>query len=98
MTWQTEQLLAVLNLAICLGIAWACLCRLNDDVCKRLLRPRARYTLLLTGALASAGQPVLWGTWPGVGTVIFAAAVLAGLVINVTRWMGGDSCKNLKGE
>ena len=53
MNWQTDQLLAVLNLAICLGIAWACLCRLNDDVCKRLLRPRARYTLLLTGALAS---------------------------------------------
>lgn len=92
MTWQTEQLLAVLNLIICLAIGWACICRLNADVCKHLLRPRARYTLLLAGALANGLQPVLWGTWPGVGTVIFGAAVLAGLLINVVRWRNRHSC------
>ncbi|MBO0943369.1 hypothetical protein J1N44_17055 [Acidovorax temperans] len=86
MTWESHQLLAVANLVICLAIAWACICRLNTDVCKHLLRPRARYTLLLAGALASGLQPVLFGAWPSVGTVFFSAAVLAGLLINVVRW------------
>lgn len=91
MTWESHQLLAVLNLSICLAIAWACICRLNSDVCKHLLRPRARYTLMLTGSLASGLQPVLFGTWPGVGTVIFSAAVLAGLLINMVRWSNEHS-------
>lgn len=86
MTWESHQLLAVANLAICLAIAWACICRLNSDVCKYLLRPRARYTLLLAGSLASGLQPVLFGAWPGIGTVLFGASVLGGLLINVVRW------------
>ena len=86
MTWESHQLLAVANLAICLVIAWACICRLNSDVCKYLLRPRARYTMLLAGSLASGLQPVLFGAWPGIGTVLFSASVLGGLLINVVRW------------
>lgn len=86
MTWQTHQLLAVLNLTICLGIAWACICRLNSDVSRRFKLARARYTLLIAGALASGLQPVLWGMWPSVADVSFAGCMLAGLVINVVRW------------
>ena len=95
MTWESRQLLAVLNLSICLAIAWACICRLNSDVCKHLLRPRARYTLMLTGSLASGLQPVLFGTWPGVGTVIFSAAVLAGPLINMVRWSNDSYTGNI---
>lgn len=89
MTWHTSQLLAVFNLALCTAIVWACICRLNTQLCKRLYAPRARYTLLLAGAVASGLQPVLFAGQPNWGTVIFSACVLAGLVINVARWSIG---------
>lgn len=88
MTWHTHQLLAVLNLIICAGIAWACICRLNSEICRRFRVARARYTILLGGAVASGLQPTLWDSWPTVGGVLFAACVLAGLAINVVRWYG----------
>lgn len=98
MTWQTHQLLAMVNLIICAGIAWACICRLNSDISSRFKLARARYTLMLAGALACGLQPLLWGDWPTVGTVVFSAAVLAGLVINVARWYGAGAPKRRKGD
>lgn len=88
MTWQAHQLLAMLNLAICAGIAWACICRLNSNICRVHRTARARYSLLMAGALAHGLQPLLWGFWPTVGGVVFSGCVLAGLVINVFRWHG----------
>ena len=86
MTWQTHQLLAMLNLVLCAGIGWACICRLNSDICRRYKLSRARYSLLLAGALSSGLQPVLWDSWPGIADTVFAACVLGHLVINVVRW------------
>lgn len=86
MTWQTHQLLAVLNLALCGAISWACICRLNSDICRRYRLPRARYSVLLGVAVQSGLQPVLWRSWPGIAELLFAAGVLAYLVINVVRW------------
>ena len=86
MTWQSHQLLAMLNLGICLAIGWACICRLNSHVARVHKLARARYALLLAGAVASGLQPVLWSTWTTVGDTIFSACVLAGLLINVARW------------
>lgn len=88
MTWQANQLLAMANLAICLGIGWACICRLNSHVARIHKLARARYVLLLAGAVASGLQPVLWGDLPSVGDTVFTACVLAGLLINVARWHG----------
>lgn len=87
MTWGDYQLTSVLNLVFCLGILWACICRLNTETCRRFIRARARYTLLMAGAVASGLQPLLFKTMPGPGETIFAATVLAGLVINVGRWV-----------
>ena len=53
---------------------------------------------MLAGALACGLQPLLWGDWPTVGTVVFSAAVLAGLVINVARWYGAGAPKRRKGD
>ena len=89
MSWPAMQLLALANLVLCASIVWACICRLNTNLCKRLHAPRARYTLLLAGAVASGLQPVLFAAQPSVGTVIFSGCVLAGLVINVARWSSG---------
>ncbi len=88
MTWQTHQLLAVLNLVICAGIAWACICRLNSEICKRFRAARAKYSFLLAGALGSGMEPALFGSWPTVGSTLLSACVLAGLAINVVRWYG----------
>ena len=52
MTWQAHQLLAMANLAICMGIGWACICRLNSHVARVHKLARARYALLLAGAVA----------------------------------------------
>lgn len=98
MTWQTHQLLAVVNLAICAGIAWACICRLNSEISRRYRLARARYALLLAGAMACGLQPTLWGSWPTVGTVLFAGCVLAGLAINVVRWHSHGAPKRRVGD
>lgn len=81
------QFIAVCNLAFCLAIVWACICRLNDKICRTHLRPRARYSMLMGGAIASGLQPLLFHTMPGPGETIFSASVLAGMALNVTRWM-----------
>lgn len=91
MTWQTHQLLAVVNLAICLGIGWACICRLNSEVCRRYKLPRARYSVLLAGAMSCGLQPVLWNSWPGAADLILSCSVLFYLVINVVRWYAPET-------
>ena len=86
MTWETHQLIAMANLAICLAIGWACICRLNSNISRRYRLARARYALLLAGAMSSGLQPLMFGTWSSIADVIFNSAVLAGLVLNVVRW------------
>ena len=86
MTRETHQLLAMANLAICLAIGWACICRLNSQISRRYLLARARYALLLAGAVSSGLQPLMFGTWSSIADVIFNSAVLAGLALNVARW------------
>lgn len=90
MTWETYQVTAVINLMVCMSICWACMCRLNADICRQHLAARARYALLMGGAMASGLQPLLWGTWPSAGDVLFGCSVLAGLIINVVRWRGAN--------
>lgn len=90
-SWDTQQLLAMLNLVLCLGTAWACICRLNSDICRRWRLARMRYTLLLTGALAHGAQPLLFGSLPGVAGVIFSAGVFASLLLGVERWRGVEA-------
>lgn len=89
MTWQTIQLLALSNLAACLGVAWMCICRLNTQACRVYLALRLRYALLMTGALACGFQPLLFGYTPGEGAVLFAHTVLIALVLNQSRWRRG---------
>ena len=90
MSWQMHQFVAVINLVFCLGIAWACLCRLNTDICRWHKTARARYALLMGAAIASGLQPALWNEWPSVADTLFSGAVLAGLIINLVRWQGAQ--------
>lgn len=97
MTYNPDILIAAANFFVCIGIGWACICRLNSPVSKRYRRVRTRYTLLITGAMVSGLQPVLFGELPTVAGTLFAAAILAGLLLNVNRWAlfnGNDTHAN----
>lgn len=80
------ECLPLVNLLLCTGIAWSCLCRLNSELCRRYLAPRARYTAMLAGATACGLQPVMWGEQPGIGTVMLTASVALSLAISATWW------------
>jgi len=83
------QLIASINLTICAGCFWACLCRLNSMSAKVCKRVRLQFVLLLVGSLASGLQPMFFQQWPGVGQTLFSAAVLIGLVLSMSRWKSG---------
>ena len=85
MSLSLYQWLAAFNWLLCAGIAWASICRLNSQVCKVNLKQRARYTLLLTGALVSSLQTALFGEWPGISTILFSLAVFCSMVLNMPR-------------
>lgn len=86
MSWIVYQAVAVVNLIFCLGIFWACICRLNTNVCRHYISARLRYTALMGVSVASGLQPLLWQEWPSVVDTVFSGVVLMGLVINVMRW------------
>lgn len=78
---DTQHMLALLNFASCISIAWFCICRLNTDKARVYLVARLRYVLLLTAAMSSGLQPVMWGEWPSVADTCLALAVCAWLAL-----------------
>lgn len=78
--------IAFLNLALCFGIAWTCICRLNTEHAKRVKLMRLRYTILLTGALTCGFQPVLFNEWPGICTTVLSLTVLVATAVNFRYW------------
>ena len=86
MTWETIQLLSLVNLAFCVGIVWSCICRLNSELCRVYKSSRAIYSLLLTGAMACGLQPIFFGYAPGEGVVLFSGSVFVSLVLNLKNW------------
>lgn len=79
--------LALLNLVLCAGIFWACICRLNTEHAKLHRYVRAKYTILLAGAVLHGLQPTLLKSWPSIADVWFSAVVLAFLALNMRRWV-----------
>ncbi|OZI64627.1 hypothetical protein CAL20_02960 [Bordetella genomosp. 4] len=85
MTWETHQITAIVNLAICIAICGSCICRLTH-VGKHDLARRARYALMVGGSVTCGLQPVLFGQWPSVATTVFAGCILLNMMINASRW------------
>lgn len=81
-----NDLYSLVNLLLCTGIAWSCICRLNSHLCRCYAAPRARYTLMLTGATACGLQPLLFGEHPGIGTLMLSLTVAASLAISAAWW------------
>ena len=84
---MTDQvLLSVINFMICSGIGFACVCRLNSDICRLYKVVRTRYTFIMTGATIFGFQYFFFGTHPDVAGVILSSCVFASIVLNMSRW------------
>jgi hypothetical protein len=87
--YQLVLLMALVNLAVCLGIVAICGCRVaitSKATTRRLTR--AAYTALLVAAVASAGSPLV-GDWPGWSVIFLAVGVLLHLMAGVRAWRSG---------
>lgn len=82
--------LAVLNMALCTGIGYSCLCRIasmsRETTCCHY---RALYVLLAVAATASGFGFLLFREWPGPGQILFSTAFLYYLYTGKERWRGG---------
>lgn len=79
----------LINVAVCVAVAWVCLCRLDKMDRNTMRRVRAKYALLLSGTLSVAGLPVLFNLRPTWSIVIAAVVVLGLLLIEMPRWRHG---------
>lgn len=83
--WHHYEIAALLNWAACSVIGLLCIDQLNGCRCRENLVDRARYALLLTGAMASGLQPVLWGEWPSWSDAFMSFAVCLWLGLSSRR-------------
>ena len=84
--WHHYEIAALLNWAACSVIGLLCIDQLNGCRCRENLVDRARYALLLTGAMASGLQPVLFSTWPAWADVFSSFTVMGYLAVSAIRW------------
>ena len=84
---MTDQVLfSVINFMVCSGIGFACVCRLNSDICRLYKVVRTRYTFIMTGATVSGFQYLFFGTHPNIAELIMSSCVFASIVMNMSRW------------
>lgn len=79
-------LFSVVNFAFCIGIIWQCICQLNSDHARRSLLIRAKYTVLLTGSMITAWQPIIFGSYPTNADVVMSGVVFMYLVFSMLHW------------
>lgn len=88
---RTDLLLQLAHVAVCLALAWACLCRINK-MSQDTTRPgiRAAYALLLADAVAVATLPMwlpdAWGRWASISLALGYLVVMAA---NSSGWKEG---------
>ena len=94
---DSKELIHVANTLACLGIAWACFCRLA--VIDRHVLRRVAWQFILKGAaaLGCAFQLQLFGTWAGAGTLLLSGSLLTAMVLGSSRWRHGAPADVRKG-
>lgn len=87
--WQSRQLFALMNWALCCAIGWACVCRIAVTS-KETTRDLTRwsYAALIVATTASGFGP-LGNNWPGWPELLTNAAVLLLLLDGVRHWRSG---------
>lgn len=84
-----EAVFNLVNAGVCIGIWWACMCRLNWLSKESDWQARGMFTVLLVGATAHGLAPWFFGERAGVGSTLFALSILLGLVMTSHRWRAG---------
>lgn len=88
--WQSDRLLlALANLILCSGLAWACLCRItvmsSSTTSKHV---RAAYSVLMTVAIGVGTLPIWSGEWPGIGNLMLTGSQLVVMWAGRHAWRG----------
>lgn len=86
---NTCLLLNFLNLTLCMGCAWAAVCRLHAINERVYVRVAVLYVLLFAGAAFSGLQYYIFGTFAGWADVTFSAVVCLLMWATMTQWRDG---------
>lgn len=87
--WQSRQLLALFNWAICCAIGWACICRISVTSIETTRGlTRWSYAALFAAATASGYGPFA-DHWPGWADVAMSTAVLLLMLDGAKHWRLG---------
>ena len=78
--------MAVVNLLVCIGIVWTCICRLRTDLCRLNLLPRFKYSVLLTGGLIAGLPNLFFGEEAVKSTLVMSFSILSYLFTNILTW------------
>ena len=81
-----SDVVAVLNLLICISIVWTCICRLRTELCRLNLLPRFKYSVLLTGGLVAGLPNLFFGEEASKSTLVLSTSILIYLASNVLSW------------
>lgn len=85
---NSNELMALGNLVLCLTAVGMCICRLNSMTTSVLYAVRSKYAVIVAAALCSALQP-WWGEWPGWGSLAMSASLVFSLVVGKPVWRSG---------
>ena len=88
--FEIPHVLALINLVLCAGIAWCCVCRIQRMSARSTRKlVRAAVAVLMGGAAASGFSPILFSEWPGPGHLVLSGGMLFLLVVSAREWRDG---------
>ena len=81
-----NDVVAVTNLLVCVGIVWTCICWLRTDLCRLNLLHRFKYSVLLTGGLIAGLPNLFFGEEAAKSTLVLSVSILTYLFTNILSW------------
>ena len=81
-----NDVVAVTNFLVCVGIVWTCICRLRTDLCRLNLLPRFKYSVLLTGGFIAGLPNLFFGEEAAKSTLVLSVSILTYLFTNILSW------------
>ena len=79
-------MMAVVNLLVCIGIVWTCICRLRTELCRLNLLPRFKYSVLLTCGLIAGLPNLFFGEEAVKSTLVMSVSIL--IYLSLTSLFG----------
>lgn len=84
------MLMQMINLGLCAGVTWACVCRIAV-MSRQTTKPHFRtlYTLVSVAACGSGFSHLWWGEWAGPGQIGGSLAMLYWAWAGLDMWRDG---------